>query len=109
MGRAVTVVSKRGCHMCEKVVEALDSLSSRYGLDIKVVDINDDPKLHDKYWLTIPVVQIDGKDVFDANDIVNTVDYVKTMERLVSNPRVRPRVLQSGNFVAYLVLAALPS
>ena len=86
MAKAVTVVSKQGCHICEKVIKALHSLSSRYDLEVRVLDIDDDPELHDKYWLTIPVVQIGRKDVFDANDMVDTADYVRFLERLVSKP-----------------------
>ena len=84
MPRAVTVISKKGCHLCEKVIEAAYSLSSRYELEVSVLDINDDPKLHDKCWLSIPVVQIDGKDAFDADDMVDTTNYVGFLERLVS-------------------------
>ncbi len=84
MPKTVTVISKEGCHLCEKVIEALNSLSRRYALEVIVLDIDDDPQLHDRYWLSIPVVRIDGKDVFDAKDMVETADYVGSLERLVS-------------------------
>jgi glutaredoxin len=84
MRKAVAVVSKRGCHLCDKVIEALDSLSSRYEFDVRVLDIQQDPKLHDEYWLRIPVVQIGGKDVFEAKDMVDTADCTRFLELLVS-------------------------
>jgi len=83
MQRVVTVVSKKGCHMCEDVVKSLDLLSSRHDFELKVLDINDDPKLHDAYWLTIPAVLIDGKDVFDARDMSPRFDYGRKLEQLL--------------------------
>jgi glutaredoxin len=83
MRRVVTVVSKRGCHLCEKVVGTLNSLSSRYSLEVRVVDIGDDPQLHDKYWLTIPAVQIDGKDAFDVRHMGGEVNYAIMLEQLL--------------------------
>ena len=83
MRRVITVVSRKGCHLCEKVVGTLNSLSSRYNFEVKVVDIGDDPKLHDKYWLTIPAVQIDGKDVFDARHMGGEVNYATMLEQLL--------------------------
>lgn len=68
MRRVVTVVSKRGCHLCDDVIGVLESLSSRHDFEVRVLDIADDRALHDRYWLTIPVVQVDGKDIFDARD-----------------------------------------
>ena len=50
---------------------------------MRVVDINDDPKLHDKYWLTIPVVQIDGEDVFDARHLGGEAGYSIMLEQLL--------------------------
>ena len=72
--------------MCEKVADALTALSARYDLEVRVLDIRDDPKLHDRYWSVIPVVQIDGKDVFDARDLGPMPDYMRKMELLVRPP-----------------------
>ncbi|HEV2390149.1 MAG TPA: glutaredoxin family protein [Nitrososphaerales archaeon] len=83
MRRAVTVVSKKGCHLCEKVVATLNSLSTRYDLEVTVVDIGDDPQIHDKYWLTIPAVMIDGKDAFDVRHIGGEVNYATMLEQLL--------------------------
>ena len=83
MRRVVTVVSKGGCHICEKVIGALEALSSRHDIEIRVLDIKDDQALHDKYWLTIPAVLIDGRDVFDARDVVPGADYAAKLEILL--------------------------
>jgi len=83
MAKAVTVVSRKGCRLCEKVVGTLNSLSSRYDLEVKVLDIDSDPKLHEKYWLTIPAVLIDGRDVFDARHMGGELNYAVILEQLL--------------------------
>jgi glutaredoxin len=83
MSRVATVVSKRGCHLCEKVAKTLTELAPRFNLEVRVVNIDDDPKLHDQYWLTIPVVQIDGKDIFDVRHLGGEVNYAIMLEQLL--------------------------
>jgi len=83
MPRVVTVVSRKGCHLCEKVVDALNSLSPRYDLEVRVLDISHDAKLMNKYFLTIPVVQIGGKDLFDGRDMTIDSGYVSKLEQLL--------------------------
>ncbi len=83
MRRVVTVVSKAGCHLCEDVVSAVAALSSRYDFELRILDIRDDPKLHDKYWLTIPAVLVDGRDVFDARDMGPGSDCPRKLEMLL--------------------------
>lgn len=83
MRRVVTVVSKHGCHLCGLVIDVLDSLSSRYDIQVRVLDIDDDHELHDRYWLTVPVVLVDGRQVFDARDMGPKVDYASKLDLLV--------------------------
>jgi glutaredoxin len=83
MRRVVTVVSRKGCHLCEKVVDALNSMSSRYDFEVRVLDISNDAKLTLKYFLVIPVVQIDGKDVFEGKDMTVDDGFVGKLEQLV--------------------------
>jgi glutaredoxin len=82
--RRVTVVSRQGCHLCEGVIGTLTSLSSRYSFALEVLDLEDHSELRDKYILTIPVVQIDGKDVFDARDMTLDLGYAQRLEKLVT-------------------------
>jgi glutaredoxin len=85
MRTVVTVFSKEGCHLCEKVTKTLNSLSARFGLQVMVVDINDDPRHHDKYLLTIPVVQINGEDIFDARDMAGDESDATALEQLLES------------------------
>jgi glutaredoxin len=81
--RRVTVVSRQGCHLCERVIGTLTSLSSRYRFALEVLDLQDHPVLRDRYVLAIPVVQIDGKDVFDARDMTLDLGYARRLEKLI--------------------------
>lgn len=81
--KVVTVMSKPGCHLCEKVIGALHALASSRGFELRIVDIENDPRLHEMYWLEIPVVQVDGRDVFGARDMDARGEYLKRLEVLV--------------------------
>ncbi len=85
MRTLVIVFSRQGCHLCESVIRTLNSLSARFDLQLRVVDINDDPSLHDKYLLTVPAVQIDGEDVFDASDMGGDASDAMVLERLLKS------------------------
>lgn len=81
--KVVTLVSKRGCHLCEKVQEVLNALSSAHNFEVRVLYIDDDPRLHDRYWLEVPVVQVDGRDILDAKDLGRDEDYRRKLESLL--------------------------
>ncbi len=67
MSRSVILYTRPGCHLCEDA----EKLLRRYGLIPKLVDIDTDPELTNRYNLTIPVVEIDGKERFRG--VVNEV------------------------------------
>jgi hypothetical protein len=82
--REVTLVSKKGCHLCENIVDALERLSRTQGFRVKVIDIGSDKELHDMYWDTIPVVVMDGKVVLDVRSMGPGVDYEKRLGLLLA-------------------------
>lgn len=59
------VYGKEGCHLCDEV-EAEISLLGEFRDVLTVVDIEQDPALHAKYWMRIPVVVVGGREVFEA-------------------------------------------
>lgn len=67
MTHSVILYTRAGCHLCEDA----EKLLRRYGLIPKLVDIDTDPELTNRYNLTIPVVEIDGKERFRG--VVNEV------------------------------------
>ena len=83
MARVVTVISKRGCHICEDVAKSVQSLSSRYGFELKVLDINGDNALHDRYFLRVPVILADDREVFDARALGRGKDLAERLDALL--------------------------
>ena len=65
----IIVFSKDGCHLCERAIDILRGLSSGDKFVLEIIQITTNKELFDKYFLTIPVVRLDGKDLFNAEDI----------------------------------------
>lgn len=79
----ITVISKNGCHLCESAIQVLESLKTKESFQLEVLYIEDDESLHDSYWLKIPVVKLDGRDLFEAKDIALPKDCSEKLARLV--------------------------
>jgi glutaredoxin len=56
----VIVYTRDGCHLCEDAYQIL----LKYGLKPKLVNIDADSELRDRYHVWVPVVVIDGKERF---------------------------------------------
>ncbi|MGI0078758.1 MAG: glutaredoxin family protein [Nitrososphaerales archaeon] len=80
----ITVISKHGCHLCEKAIQILESLRTRASFELEILYIEDDESLHDSYWLKIPVVRLDGKDIYEAEDIALPSECKEKLERVLS-------------------------
>ena len=56
----IYVYSRRGCHLCEVLIEELATLvRGRFELEIRDIDSN--PDWHEHFWQDIPVVEFDGE------------------------------------------------
>lgn len=53
----VTLYTRSGCHLCDDAHELLLA----QGLNPRLVDIDADPALREKFDVCVPVVEIDGK------------------------------------------------
>ena len=80
----ITVISKHGCHLCENAIQVLESLRTSAGFELEVLYIEDDVALHDSYWLKVPVVRLDSKDVYEAENIAVPSDCKEKLGTLVS-------------------------
>lgn len=58
--RSVKLYTRPGCHLCEDA----EKLLRLHGLSPELINIDTDPDLTNRYNLTIPVVEIDGKERF---------------------------------------------
>ena len=80
----ITVISKRGCHLCEEAINVLESLKkSGHSFDLSILYIEDDSNLFDKYWIKVPVVRVNETDVYEAQDIARPNECKGKLEKLV--------------------------
>jgi len=57
---AIYVYSRRGCHLCEALIEDLQPMI-RGRLELEIRDIDSDADWHERFWQDIPVVEFRGK------------------------------------------------
>jgi len=60
----VVVYSRDGCHLCDVVKETLTQLQGEAEFQWRVVDVDSDPELRQKYNDEVPVVFIYGRKTF---------------------------------------------
>jgi glutaredoxin len=61
----VTLYGRPGCHLCDEARAALQRLRARFGFALEEVDITTDDALHRRYLERIPVIALDGEELFD--------------------------------------------
>jgi glutaredoxin len=60
----LTVYSKPDCHLCAEAMNVLRRLQAELGFVLKELDISADEGLHRAYFERIPVVALDGEELF---------------------------------------------
>jgi glutaredoxin len=63
--KTVTLYSRPGCHLCEEARAALERVRAVAPFVLREVDIETDDALHARYLERIPVVALDGAELFD--------------------------------------------
>ena len=63
--RTVTLYGREGCHLCDDARAALERVRLRAPFALEEIDIESDPALHARYLERIPVVAVDGRELFD--------------------------------------------
>ena len=61
----VTLYGKPGCHLCEEAREVVARMRERSGFELEEVDVSADPRLHREYGERIPVLELDGEELFE--------------------------------------------
>jgi glutaredoxin len=61
----VTVYSKPDCHLCSDAMAALGRLRGELGFELEELDITGDEALLRAYFERIPVIAVDGEELFD--------------------------------------------
>ena len=54
-----------GCHLCEQALAELAPVLAEFGAGLRTVDIETDDELHRRYLERIPVIALDGEELYD--------------------------------------------
>lgn len=66
-GRATPLVvlySRRDCCLCDEALEQIEAARGAASFELRVVDVDGDPALAERYGHEVPVVEIDGRKAF---------------------------------------------
>jgi hypothetical protein len=63
--RTVTLYGKAGCHLCDDARAVVERVRERHPFELREVDITLDPGLFREYGERIPVIALDGEELFD--------------------------------------------
>jgi len=81
----VTVYVRPGCHLCDVALGDLRELRSEQDFSLDVVDIESDDVLHTRYLERIPVIALDGRELYDF--AVDTADLSLRLRTVESTER----------------------
>jgi len=59
--REVVVYTRQGCHLCAEAEAVVRRVARRH--DVRLVDIDADPALVERYTVRVPVITVDGAEV----------------------------------------------
>ncbi len=72
--RSVVLYGKAGCCLCDEAREAVAHARARHDFELTEVDVSLDPGLAREYGERIPVLELDGEELFelhvDADELV---------------------------------------
>ena len=63
--RTVTLYGRAGCHLCDDARAALERVRATHPFRLVERDIETDDELFKRYLERIPVVALDGEELFD--------------------------------------------
>ena len=63
--RTVTLYGRPGCHLCDDARAALQRVRAAHPFHLEEVDIETDDALLKRYLERIPVIALDGEELFD--------------------------------------------
>ena len=61
----VTLYGKPGCHLCDEARAVVERVRADHPFQLTEVDVTLDPELHRAYGERIPVVELDGEELFE--------------------------------------------
>jgi glutaredoxin len=63
--RTVTLYGRPGCHLCDDARAALERVRAEHPFHLHEVDIEADDALFRRYLERIPVIALDGEELFE--------------------------------------------
>lgn len=75
----ITLYGRPGCCLCDDARAELESIRAQHPFTLREVDITRDDALHKRYLVRIPVIALDGKDLYDY--VVDRVDLAQRLGR----------------------------
>jgi glutaredoxin len=79
VARAV-LYGKPGCHLCEEARAAVERVRAERPFQLEEVDVTLDPVLHRRYGERIPVLELDGEELFQYS--VDEAALLKWLDRV---------------------------
>jgi glutaredoxin len=73
----VTLYGKPGCHLCDDARAVVERVRAQHQFELREVDVTLDPTMHREYGERIPVLALDGEELFDFH-----VEEAVLLERL---------------------------
>jgi glutaredoxin len=61
----ITLYGKPGCHLCETARTVVDRVRVEHEFELEEVDVSVDPVLHARYGERIPVLELNGEELFE--------------------------------------------
>ena len=61
----VTLYGKPGCHLCDEARGVVLEVAATRRFELREVDVSIDPGLHRRYGERIPVLALDGEELFE--------------------------------------------
>jgi glutaredoxin len=78
----LTMYGKPGCHLCEEAREVVRAASAGRDVELVEVDITLDPVVEREYRERIPVLELDGEELFELFFDQNALE--QRLDRVVS-------------------------
>lgn len=61
----LTLYGKPGCHLCDDAREVVERVRAEHPCELREVDVSLDPELNRVYGERIPVLALDGEELFE--------------------------------------------
>ena len=63
--KQVVLYGKAGCHLCDEARDVVAAVREHHPFELEEVDVSTDPELHHLYGERIPVLALDGDELFE--------------------------------------------